>query len=127
MDMQNYQPRPGGMPLPMMMPGMMPMMPYPYPGMMPGMMPGMGGKGQQAPYAVPNMTMPPGMLGVPGLGMERPELQQRILNQLEYYFSDENLKKDTYLRGQLDEEGWTSLDLVCGFNRVKSLLMFASA
>merc|ERR1719271_776690 len=119
-----------GVPLPMMMPGMMPMMPYgmPFPGGMPpgmqpmgGMQPGMqGGKGA---YGMPGVMQPPGHFGVPGLGMDRAELEERIKQQLEYYFSEENLRKDTYLRDQLDAGGWAQLELVCGFKRHACLLL----
>jgi la-related protein 1 len=105
-----------GVPLPMMMPGMMPMMPYGYP--FPGAMPPMGGA-----YGMPGMMQPPGHFGVPGLGMDRAELEDRIKQQLEYYFSEENLRKDTYLRDQLDTSGWAQLELVCGFKRLASLLL----
>merc|ERR1719482_1724490 len=84
-----------GVALPMMMPGMMPMMPYGYP--FPGAMPPMAGKGG---YGMPGLMQPPGHFGVPGLGMDRAELEERIKQQLEYYFSEENLRKDTYLRVQ---------------------------
>lgn len=67
--------------------------------------------------------MPPGMMGVPGLGMDRAELKSRILTQLEYYFSTENLIKDVYLRNQMEEDGWVSLELICGFKRLKTLLL----
>merc|ERR1719460_559662 len=107
-----------GVALPMMMPGMMPMMPYGYP--FPGAMPPMGGKGA---YGMPGLMQPPGHFGVPGLGMDRAELEGRIKQQLEYYFSEENLRKDTYLRDQLDGGGWTELALVCGFKRLASLLL----
>jgi la-related protein 1 len=115
-----------GVALPMIMPGMMPMMPYgmPYPmagmpGGMPGQMPGGKGGG----YGMPGLMQPPGHFGVPGLGMDRAELEDRIKQQLEYYFSEENLRKDTYLRDQLDAGGWAELALICGFKRLASLLL----
>lgn len=39
--------------------------------------------------------------------------------QLEYYFSDENLFKDFFLRQNMDFEGWVPLDLILSFKRVK--------
>ncbi|KAG0474882.1 hypothetical protein HPP92_014568 [Vanilla planifolia] len=49
--------------------------------------------------------------------------QQRtmLLKQIEYYFSPENLCKDTYLRQNMDEQGWVPISLIAGFNRVKRL------
>lgn len=48
-------------------------------------------------------------------------LPVKILQQIEYYFSEENLKKDDYLKSNMDEEGWVPLSLIAGFRRVQSL------
>lgn len=44
-----------------------------------------------------------------------------ILKQIEYYFSDDNLVKDNYLRSNMDEEGWVPVTLIAGFRRVQNL------
>lgn len=44
-----------------------------------------------------------------------------IVNQIEYYFSNENLVKDTYLRSKMDEQGWVSVSLIAGFKKVTAL------
>ncbi|KAG6509143.1 la-related protein 1B-like [Zingiber officinale] len=44
-----------------------------------------------------------------------------ILQQIEYYFSFDNLLKDTYLRQKMDDQGWVPISLIAGFNRVKQL------
>jgi hypothetical protein len=36
----------------------------------------------------------------------------------EYYFSVDNLCRDTYLRSHLDEEGWVPLAIICNFPTV---------
>ncbi|KAG0208020.1 La ribonucleoprotein domain member 1B [Mortierella sp. GBA30] len=48
-------------------------------------------------------------------------LKAFILQQMEYYFSVENLCKDVYMRTQMDVEGYVPLSLVANFNRVKNL------
>ena len=48
-------------------------------------------------------------------------LKQYIRNQIEYYFSVENLCRDVYFRSQMDAEGFVDLNLLAGFNRVKQL------
>ncbi|KAG0324832.1 La ribonucleoprotein domain member 1B [Dissophora globulifera] len=48
-------------------------------------------------------------------------LKAFILQQMEYYFSVENLCKDVYMRTQMDSEGYVPLSLVANFNRVKNL------
>ncbi|OVA03807.1 RNA-binding protein Lupus La [Macleaya cordata] len=48
-----------------------------------------------------------------------PQLRTRVVKQIEYYFSSENLCKDIYLRQNMDEQGWVSVSLIAGFNRVK--------
>ncbi|GJJ75070.1 la-related protein 1 [Entomortierella parvispora] len=57
--------------------------------------------------------------GVPHNASEA--LRVFILQQMEYYFSIENLCKDVYMRNQMDSEGWVPLSLVANFNRVKNL------
>ena len=39
----------------------------------------------------------------------------------EYYFSEENLQKDVFLRRKMDSEGFLPVTLVASFNRVRSL------
>ncbi|KAI7727475.1 hypothetical protein M8C21_002117 [Ambrosia artemisiifolia] len=48
-------------------------------------------------------------------------LHDSILRQIEYYFSDENLVKDNFLRSHMDDEGWVSISLIAGFQRVQKL------
>ncbi|KAF9344790.1 La ribonucleoprotein domain member 1B [Mortierella sp. AD094] len=56
-----------------------------------------------------------------GLQTEAEALRAFILQQMEYYFSVENLCKDVYMRKQMDAEGYVPLSLVTNFNRVKNL------
>ncbi|CAF0743980.1 unnamed protein product [Brachionus calyciflorus] len=44
-----------------------------------------------------------------------------IRQQIEYYFSEVNLEKDTYLRSQMNSEGYISLKLISNFKRVRNL------
>ncbi|KAJ1636835.1 RNA-binding protein lupus La, partial [Pavlovales sp. CCMP2436] len=37
----------------------------------------------------------------------------------EYYFSEQNLANDFYLRKHMDADGWVELALVSKFNRVR--------
>ncbi|KAF8404066.1 hypothetical protein HHK36_008943 [Tetracentron sinense] len=48
-------------------------------------------------------------------------LCNRILKQIEYYFSYQNLPTDGYLRFQMDEQGWVPLGVIAEFPRVKDL------
>ncbi|KAE8707770.1 putative Basic-leucine zipper transcription factor family protein [Hibiscus syriacus] len=49
------------------------------------------------------------------------QLHTRIMNQIDYYFSNENLIKDTYLRQHMDEQGWVSIRLIAGFKKISQL------
>ncbi|XP_043709354.1 la-related protein 1C-like [Telopea speciosissima] len=49
------------------------------------------------------------------------ELCSRILHQIEYYFSKENLIKDAYMKSLMDNEGWVPVHLIAGFRRVKAM------
>ncbi|XP_076887801.1 la-related protein 1C-like [Bidens hawaiensis] len=50
-----------------------------------------------------------------------PLLNANIVSQIDYYFSNENLVKDTYLRRNMDEQGWVSASLIAGFKKVSLL------
>ena len=65
------------------------------------------------------------MGGVPAMGnpgaQNQDMLFQSLVNQLNYYFSLENLCKDMYLRKHMDSEGFVQISFVASFNRVKTL------
>lgn len=46
---------------------------------------------------------------------------QNVMNQLSYYFSLDNMVKDTYLRSHMDSQGWIFLDVIAGFRKVKEM------
>ena len=48
-------------------------------------------------------------------------LQSRIRHQIEFYFSENNLVRDTFLRSHMDEDGWVQISVIAKFNRVASL------
>ncbi|XP_011622450.1 la-related protein 1B isoform X2 [Amborella trichopoda] len=48
-------------------------------------------------------------------------LRSQLIAQIDHYFSSENLCKDVFLRGNMDEEGWVPLSLIMTFNRVRKL------
>ncbi|XP_015632468.1 la-related protein 1C isoform X1 [Oryza sativa Japonica Group] len=73
-------------------------------------------EGVQALPFVPHPASPPAML-IPQFDPLRAEL----LKQIEYYFSDDNLCKDIFLRRHMDDQGWVPLPLIAGFNQVKKL------
>jgi len=50
-----------------------------------------------------------------------PSLHDQLRNQIEYYFSDENLDRDMYLRHQMSSEGFVPLITLSGFARVRQL------
>lgn len=51
------------------------------------------------------------------------ELANRIMNQVEFYFSDENITRDAFLLKHVkrNKEGYVSLKLISSFKRVKHL------
>ncbi|KAL7323049.1 hypothetical protein PS15p_211008 [Mucor circinelloides] len=48
-------------------------------------------------------------------------LKMYIMQQIEYYFSVDNLCKDVFLRQQMDSNGFVDLSFIANFNRVKGL------
>ncbi|KAI4721005.1 hypothetical protein E4T48_02712 [Aureobasidium sp. EXF-10727] len=54
-------------------------------------------------------------------GAEQMYLVPAISQQIEYYFSLDNLVKDTFFRKHMDSQGFVFLTFVADFNRLKSL------
>ncbi|XP_017214818.1 la-related protein 1C isoform X2 [Daucus carota subsp. sativus] len=50
-----------------------------------------------------------------------PNLPSLLVNQIDYYFSDDNLVKDEFLRSKMDEQGWVNISVIANFRRVLSL------
>jgi len=48
-------------------------------------------------------------------------IAETISTQLSYYFSLDNLLKDTFLRSHMDSQGFVALSLLANFSRMKSL------
>ncbi|CAG2054448.1 unnamed protein product, partial [Timema podura] len=53
--------------------------------------------------------------------MDQPKLKETIRKQIEYYFSEENLNRDFFLRRKMDVGGYLPISLIASFNRVKGL------
>lgn len=49
------------------------------------------------------------------------DLIKKIIFQVEYYFSDQNLAKDTYLKSHMDSQGRVDLKLVATFFRMRAM------
>lgn len=49
------------------------------------------------------------------------EERVKLLKQIEFYFSKENLCSDVYLRQQMDGQGWVDISLIAGFKKVQGL------
>ncbi|EDQ85127.1 uncharacterized protein MONBRDRAFT_34421 [Monosiga brevicollis MX1] len=51
------------------------------------------------------------------------DLEKQIIRQVEYYFSDRNLPRDSFMQQKLKEskEGWIPLTVLLTFNRLKQL------
>lgn len=67
---------------------------------------------------VPLVLPPPPHLYFPVID---PNVRILLLNQIDYYFSDANLVKDDFLRSNMDDQGWVSINLVASFRRVSKL------
>ncbi|KAL0718579.1 hypothetical protein Bca4012_067902 [Brassica carinata] len=63
-------------------------------------------------------NLPPPPIYFPSLD---PMLYNKILTQVEYYFSADNLSKDKHLRGQMNDEGWVPVRIIARFRRLAEL------
>ncbi|KAL0758744.1 hypothetical protein Bca101_074894 [Brassica carinata] len=57
----------------------------------------------------------PGKQGPQALSPEQLDLKDRVIKQIEYYFSDENLQNDQYLISLMDEQGWVPIKIIADF------------
>ncbi|CAN0861326.1 La-related protein 1C [Linum grandiflorum] len=75
---------------------------------------------------------PPSLRGMPFLPAPMPphavfypapdfQLHSKIVIQIDYYFSNDNLIRDTFLRQNMDEQGWVPINLIAGFKKVSQL------
>ncbi|KAG5679950.1 hypothetical protein PVAND_009485 [Polypedilum vanderplanki] len=48
-------------------------------------------------------------------------IKESIKKQIEYYFSEENLNRDFFLRRKMDSEGYLPITLIASFHRVQAL------
>lgn len=53
--------------------------------------------------------------------LDDPTLMEYVRKQIEYYFSEENLMKDLFLRRKMDSEGYLPVTLIASFHRVRAL------
>ncbi|XP_059481734.1 la-related protein 1B isoform X2 [Neocloeon triangulifer] len=56
-----------------------------------------------------------------GLQLDEAMLKEYIKKQIEYYFSEENLVRDFFLRRKMDSEGYLPVTLIASFHRVQAL------
>ncbi|KAL3828670.1 hypothetical protein ACJIZ3_017472 [Penstemon smallii] len=79
------------------------------------------------PAALPGsvrVPYPPFLVPHPGVPVPTSPiiaLRTNIVKQIEYYFSDENLKNDHYLISLMDEQGWVPISIIADFKRVKRM------
>ncbi|XP_031620917.1 la-related protein 1-like isoform X2 [Contarinia nasturtii] len=60
--------------------------------------------------------------GVPSYAnMDPTSLKEAIRKQIEYYFSDENLQRDFFIRRKMDAEGYLPITLIASFHRIQAL------
>lgn len=48
--------------------------------------------------------------------------KNNIFDKLNYSCSDKNLETDTFLKGNMDEDGWVSIKLIATFRNVSEIL-----
>ena len=63
----------------------------------------------------------PGSMSAVAYNPYMPHISGMVAVQMEYYFSVDNLCKDTFLRKNMNSQGWVRLELVAGFNRIRQL------
>ena len=73
------------------------------------------------PVTVTPTVVPPNVQFGPLSPPDPEDLKEKIRHQIEYYFSEENLLKDIFIRKKMDSEGYLPISLIASFHRVASL------
>uniref|UniRef100_A0A1D1Y0Y2 La-related protein 1B n=1 Tax=Anthurium amnicola TaxID=1678845 RepID=A0A1D1Y0Y2_9ARAE len=75
------------------------------------------------PGEAAQQNQPPAQGQPPALDsqQEGEDVEMKLRLQIEYYFCDENLMKDVYLRTCMDDQGWVSVHTIANFPRVLRL------
>ncbi|BES91007.1 DM15 [Nesidiocoris tenuis] len=53
--------------------------------------------------------------------LDDPTVKEYLRKQIEYYFSDNNLVKDLFMRRKMDDDGFIPVTLIASFHRVRNL------
>ena len=61
------------------------------------------------------------LISIDDLSLDRQELVTNLQQQLEFWFSTSNIRRDWFLRSKMTDEGWLDISTFESFNRVKSL------
>ncbi|XP_075481021.1 la-related protein 1C-like [Primulina tabacum] len=71
----------------------------------------------------PESLRPISMVPIPQMfyTMTDPLLPSKIVSQIDYYFSSENLVRDTYLRQNMNGDGWVPISLIATFKKIAML------
>ncbi|CUM65941.1 uncharacterized protein PRCAT00003594001 [Priceomyces carsonii] len=78
---------------------------------------------QMSGYANGSFGFPTPEVQIPPPISPKQEPQEALKQQIDYYFSLENLIRDVYLRKNMDEShGWVSLPFILNFKRVKIII-----
>lgn len=73
------------------------------------------------PYRGYGYGMVPQQPTIPPALSPKQNPQEALTQQLDYYFSLENLIRDIYLRKNMDADGWVALPLLLNFKRVQTI------
>lgn len=63
----------------------------------------------------------PGLAPTVYQGADSEALKGQVRKQIEYYFSEENLQRDFFLRRKMDANGFLPISLIASFHRVQAL------
>ena len=56
-----------------------------------------------------------------GAQLQGPALNESLKRQLEWYFSEQNLSRDTYLTSKMDEQKYVPISVIASFPKVKAM------
>ncbi|VVB18382.1 unnamed protein product [Arabis nemorensis] len=103
-----------------------PMPPHFYPFSGPMVFPEWASLPMYHPHHMPFIESPPYVFLVQNSSSKASQFQDssletKIRNQVHYYFSEENLRHDEFLRKRMNDEGFVNIQFIAGFKKLKAL------
>ncbi|OQR92253.1 hypothetical protein ACHHYP_03912 [Achlya hypogyna] len=82
----------------------------------------LGGSAPPPPVLTKTVSLDASSKPLAATVVSHPAVIQHIIDQIVFYFSEQNLMRDVFLRQRMDAEGYVYISVVLNFNRVRAMM-----